>query len=373
MESLRVLVSGASIAGLSTAYWMNRLGYKVTVVEMASQLRTGGVAVDVRDKAVDVVKRMGIFEQLKANRLTTEAWEFKNADDITEGSMMLSDQDTQAAGNEDGVEIDREKLVNILFDTIKNDVECIFNDHITALEETSTGIVVTFKKDSQRSFDLVVGCDGLHSGVRKIWFGDETEYSHFLQIYFSVSTVNKLLTKPNTSQMYNVPDKAIMLNTYHDKTAIVFSFFSENEIPYNYRDEEQQRKIIREQFAGQSWRTAELLEEISNEKTFYFDKVCQIIMPSWTKGRVALVGDAAYCASPASGSGASLAMIGAATLADALEKHNGHFELAFQEYNKVLRPYIEDIQTTARVNIVASFVPRTEEAIRKRNAQTTPF
>lgn len=373
MESLRVLVSGASIAGLSTAYWMNRLGYKVTVVEMANQIRTGGVAVDVRDKAVDVAKRMGIFEQLKENRLTTEVWEFKNASDVTEGSMMPGSQDTQSADNGDGVEIDREKLVNILFDTIKHDVEFIFNDSITVLKETATEIVVAFKSGLQRSFDLVIGCDGLHSGVRKIWFGDETEYSRFLQIYFSVSTVNKLLTKPNTSQMYNVPDKAIMLNTYNDKTAIVFCFFSENEIPYNYRDEEQQRKIIQEQFAGQSWRTTELLEEISNEKSFYFDKVCQIIMPSWTKGRVALVGDAAYCASPASGSGASLAMIGAATLVDALEKHNGNFGLAFQEYNQVLRPYIENVQATAQINIIESFVPRTEEAIRKRNAQTTPF
>ena len=375
MESVKdknVLVSGASIAGLSTAWWMNKLGYKVTVVEMASEPRTTGAAFDVKGTAIDIAKRMGIFEQLKSNRLHVDLVEFKNAEDITEGLIILKNEDADLT--DDDIEIERDKFVHILFDSLKNDVEFIFNDSITALNETKDDLKVSFKNGPQRTFDLVFGCDGMHSNVRKVRFGHEKKYTYFLDAYFSITIVNKLLIKQKTMQMYNVPDKAITLNAYNNKTDIIFCFFSDEEIPYNYRDEEQQREIILKQFGGQkSWRTAELLEEVQCSKNFYFDKFCQIKMPSWTKGRVALVGDAGYCASPAAGMGGSLAMIGAATLADALEKHNGNFELAFQDYNQNLRPFIEEVQATAELNVRENFIPRTEEAIRLRNTETVAF
>ncbi|MET4137779.1 2-polyprenyl-6-methoxyphenol hydroxylase-like FAD-dependent oxidoreductase [Pedobacter sp. UYP1] len=182
-----------------------------------------------------------------------------------------------------------------------------------------------------------------------------------------------MLIKPNTSQMYNEPDKAIMLNAYNNKTDIIFCFYSEKEIFYDYRNEQQQREIILHQFAGQSWRTPELLEEVKNTKTFYFDKLSQIKMPSWTKGRVALVGDAGYCASPAAGMGGSLAINGASALADAMQKHSGNFELAFQDYNINLRSFIEEVQANAVRFGLEVMVSRTEEAIRKRNALEVPF
>ncbi|MBB6107690.1 2-polyprenyl-6-methoxyphenol hydroxylase [Mucilaginibacter lappiensis] len=374
MESLKekkVLVSGASFAGLSTAYWMNKLGYKVTVVEIAKELRKGGTPVDIRENTVDIVKRMGIFEQIKSNRLNMEVMEFKNTDDVTEGSITLKKEGEQILVDE--CEIERDILLNILFDSLKNEVEFIFSDSITALNESREDIQVTFKNGSQRSFDLVFGCDGLHSTIRKIWFGHETEYMHFLQAYFSITIVNKSLIKQNTSQMYNVPGKAVMLNAYNNKTDIVLCFFSEKEITYDYRDEEQQRDIILKQFTGGTWRTPELLAEVQHSKTFYFDKLCQIKMLSWTKGRVALVGDAGYCASPAAGMGGSLAINGAAALADAFQKHNGDFELAFQDYNKNFRPFIEEIQEGAVKFGLEMLVPRTEEAIRERNTQTETF
>ncbi|MDP9081682.1 MAG: FAD-dependent monooxygenase [Bacteroidota bacterium] len=374
MESLKnkkVLISGASIAGLSAAWWMNSLGYQVTVVELAGEPRTAGAAIDLRGDAIDAVKRMGIFERLKANRLNVEMVAFKNADDSTAGSMLPNSEGAEPPDDE--IEIERDKFISILFDDLKNDVEFIFNNSITALNETEDDIKVTFKSGPQRAVHLVLGCDGAHSGTRRIWFGDESEYAHFMQAYFSITIVNKLLVKQKTMHMYNVPDKGIMLNAYNNKTDIIFCFNSEKEIPYDYRDEEQQRKIILDAFAGESWRTEELLEEVRQSKNLYFDKFCQIKMPSWTKGRVALVGDAAYCASPAAGMGGSLSIIGAAALADALQKHDGDFTPAFADYNKNLRPFIEEIQATAELNLKESFIPRTEDAIRKRNSKTTNF
>lgn len=157
MESLKeksVLISGASIAGLSTAYWMNRLGYKVTVIELADKPRTAGAAIDIKGMAFDISKRMGIFEQLKANRLNVEKIEFKNADDISEDSIVLN-EDPESINDE--IEIERDQFMNILFNKLKNDVEFIFNNSITDLNETQEKIDVSFKNDSQRSFDLVLG------------------------------------------------------------------------------------------------------------------------------------------------------------------------------------------------------------------------
>ena len=371
LKDKKVLVSGASIAGLSTAYLLNKIGYQLTIVELAKEPRTAGAAIDLRGNTIDIVKRMGIYKQLKSNRLSVEMIEFKNADDVTEGSLLLKNGDGELP--DDDIEIERDKFIGILLEALKNEVEFIFDDSILALNETRDDIKVTFKSGTQRAFDLVFGCDGSHSGVRKIWFGHEAEYVYFLEAYFSISIVNKLLVPQKTMQMYNVPGKAVMINAYNNKTDIIFCFLSEKEIPYDYRDVAQQRNIILEQFAGQGWKTAELLEEVRHSKNFYFDKFCQIKMPSWTKGRVALVGDAGYCASPAAGMGASLSIEGAATLADALQKHNGNFELAFQDYNQNLRPFIEEVQATAELNVRENFIPRTEEAIRKRNAQEMPF
>lgn len=374
MESLkekRVLISGASFAGLSTAYWMNKLGYNVTVIEIAKSLKKGGTPVNIMENTIDIVKRMGLFDQIQANKITMEMMEFKNSDDVTERFSHIQIDKEQHA--EEEYEIERDVLLNIMFEAIKDDVEFIFDDSIASLKEENNGIEVAFKGGQDRSFDLVFGCDGIHSAVRKYWFGEEAEFSHFLQTYFSITIVDKLLIPENTTQMYNEPGKMIMLNAYNNKTDIVLCFFSEQEISYDYRDEEEQRHIILSQFSGTGWRTPELLEEVKNSKTFYFDKLCQMKMPSWTKGRVALVGDAGYCASPAAGRGGSLAIDGAAALADAFQKCHNNFELAFQEYNESFRPFIEEVQADVINFGLEVLIPRTEEAIRERNKQEKIF
>jgi len=365
-DAKRVLVSGASFAGLSTAYWLSKLGYDVTIVETASGLRTGGTAVNIEGQTIGIARRMWILEPIRANRLNLERWDYKNADDVTEGSLMQ--RRDGAAPPDDELEVERDTLLRLLHDLVKNDVHLVFNDSVTALRETADAIIATFRDGSERSFALLFGCDGSHSNVRKLWFGSEARYVHFLEQYFSITIVDKSLIERNTAQMFNVPGKGVMLNAYKDKTDIIFCFVSEKEIPYDYRDEAQQRRIITEQFAGMGWRTAELLEEVRASKSFYFDKLCQVRMPSWTKGRVALVGDAAYCASPAAGKGGSLAIDGAAALADALAKHPGDFSRAFKEYDESFRPFIEQVQADAVRFGLEGLCPRTEEAIWKRNA-----
>lgn len=368
-EGSHVLVSGASFAGLATAYWMNRLGYKVTVVEIAKGLKRGGTPVDIREGTVDIVKRMGLFERIWSKRLKPKRTEFRDAGGVTVAALPPQADDGQNATEE--CEIERDVLLEIMFDEIRNDVEFIFDDSIANLDERGREVDVTFNSGGQRSFVLVFGCDGNHSAVRRMRFGPESEYAFFLQNYFGIAILDKLLIEEDTTQIYNVPGKAVMLNAYNGKTDIVFSFFSENEIPYDYRDQDQQRRILHQQFAEEGWRTREMLEEISRCPDFYFDKFCQTKMPSWTKGRVALVGDAGYCASPAAGMGGSLAIVGATALADAFQKHDRNFEEAFKEYNRSLRPFVEEVQVNAAEFGLNLFVPRTEEDIRERNRQLT--
>ena len=364
---LSVLVSGASFAGLTTAFWMNRLGYKVTVVEIAKGLKMGGSPVDIKDRTVDIVKRMGLLEQIQASSLKAKAIDFLDAN----GTPMakLPPQVGDEPDTHPEYEIERDTLLQMLFQAVERDTEFLFDDRVARIEESADQVTVNFKSGKQQTFSFVFGCDGNHSSVRRMCFGEESAYSHFLENYFSIAIVDKLLIEEDTAQMYNVPSKAVMLNAYHNKTDIIFCFHSGAEISYDYRDQMEQRDIILQQFSGEGWRTTELLKETAHSRNFYFDKMCQIRMPSWTKGRVALVGDAAYCASPAAGLGGSLAIIGATALADAFTKYPEDYAMAFQEYNDSLRPFVEDVQAQAVNFGLEMFVPRSEEALRKRNAQ----
>jgi 2-polyprenyl-6-methoxyphenol hydroxylase-like FAD-dependent oxidoreductase len=365
----QVLISGASFAGLASAYWMHQLGYDVTVVEIAPGVRTGGTAVNIRGNTIDIVKRMGIFARIRENRLSLRQWEFKSEDDRTVRRLVVRGEGEPPP--EDDYEIERDVLINILFDAVRDRCEIVFGDSVEGLSETDR-VHVSFKRQESRPFDLVLGCDGTHSSVRKIWFGAEAQYMYYLQQYFSITIVDKLLIERDTAQLFNVPGKVVMLNAYKNKTDIIFGFVSENEIPYDYRDEARQRRIIAEQFFGVGWRTSELLKEVESSQSFYFDKLCQIRMPSWSRGRVALVGDSAYCASPAAGMGGSLAIDGAAALGDAMRSAAGDYALAFRNYDQNFRPFINEVQADAVRVGLETLIPRTEEAIRERNSKTEP-
>jgi 2-polyprenyl-6-methoxyphenol hydroxylase-like FAD-dependent oxidoreductase len=363
-QSSSVLVSGASFAGLATAWWMNKLGYSVTVVEIAKGLRKGGTPVNIREGVIDVVRRMNLLDRIISASLPPRPMTFLDA-----YGLPLPLSLSQAEEPEEEYEIERDVLLDMLFSEVEEHVEFLFADSISGLDESADDVAVTFASGRQRSFSLVVGCDGTHSAVRRMCFGEESSFLLFLQCYFSLTIVNRLLIEEDTSQMLNVPGKTVMLNAYNGKTDIAFCYFSEKEIVYDRRHQDEQKRLIREHFEGEGWRAGELLEEMSHCDDFYFDKLCQVRMESWSKGRVALVGDAGYCPSAAAGMGGSVAILGAAALADALQKHPGDLRTAFQEYDQSFRPVVEGIQAHAVEFGLEMFLPRSEEAIKKRNIQ----
>ena len=360
-----VLISGASFAGLASAWWMSELGYSVTVVEIAKGLRKGGTPVNIRDGVIDVVRRMNLLDRIKSESLPPRPMTFLDS----QGSPLPLDLSQAEEQPDQEYEIERDILLDLLFNKVMDHAEFFFGDSISQLEESEDEVAVTFASGRQRSFSLVLGCDGTHSAVRKMCFGEESSFLLFLQSYFSLTIVEKLLIKENTSEMLNVAGKTIMLNAYNGKTDIAFCFSSEQEIDYDRRNTDEQKRMICENFEDGGWRTRELLDEMSSCDDFYFDKLCQIRMRSWSKGRVALVGDASYCPSPAAGMGGSVAILGAAALADALGKHPDDFKAAFQAYDESFRPIVEAIQIQAVEFGLEMFLPRSEDAIRERNVR----
>ena len=358
----RVLVSGASFAGLATAYWMNRLGYRVTVVEIAAGLRKGGTPVDIKDGTIDTVRRMGLLDAVRAKSLPPRRLEFKTAGDATEAVLP-----GQPVASVEQYEIHRDDLLDIMFGASAHDVDVVFDCSGERLAASADGGTAWFADGSRQDFALVFGCDGSRSKTRRLVFGGDDTCSHFLKNYFLIKVVGKTFIDSNVTQIHSVPGRTVMLNGYDDSTDIVFGFHSEQEIAYDHRDKAQQRRLIRERFGELGWRTPALLAEIEADDEFYFDKLCQIRMPAWTKGRVALVGDAGYCPSAAAGMGGSLAIIGAAALADALQNHHGNFAAAFRDYDEGLRPLVDEIQEEAVSFGLAMFAPETEAAIVARN------
>ena len=274
----RVLVSGASFAGLATAFWLDRLGYQVTVVEIASGLRRGGTPVDIEGETIGVLQRMGMLDAVRAKALPPRAFEFKDAEDRTLGGFGLeTDADAPPRAR---FEIHRDDLLDILFAGIKGSVELLFGRSIQHLEDGVGEVTVTLNDGTRRSYALVFGCDGNRSNIRKLVFGDETDFAYFMggYVYLKVVPVTGILP-PNVSQVFSVPGRTVMLNGYDDRTDIGLAFRTDGEIQYDYRDRAQQRAMIHDHFDGLGWKAPAALKHIGTDDDFYFDRINQIRMP----------------------------------------------------------------------------------------------
>ncbi|QNE18777.1 FAD-binding monooxygenase [Kribbella qitaiheensis] len=367
--SKNVLISGAGIAGPTLAYWLHRYGFRPTVVEVAPTPRPGGQTVDIRGIAREVVTRMGLMPAIKDRLMHELGMEYVNASGRRSAALPVELFD--GGGPVAEIEILRGDLAEILLDATAGEVEYLYGDSVTALAEDERGVVVTFREGGERRFDLVVGADGVHSRVRSIAFGPESEYVRHLGGYGSFFTVDAPEPLDGWMKIHSAPGgRWVGLRPDHDpRQAKALLSFRSPTITYNRRDVQEQKALLVKTFAGIGWQTAKILEQLPEADDFYFDTTSQVVVPEWSRGRVALVGDAGYCGSPLAGHGTALSLVGAYCLASELAIADGNHLRAYPEYQRRMQPYVDQRMELPPGGLKMA-MPMTKTGIRLRDAST---
>jgi 2-polyprenyl-6-methoxyphenol hydroxylase-like FAD-dependent oxidoreductase len=365
MKNRTVLISGASIAGPALAYWLHRHGFHPVIVEHAPSPRPGGQAVDLRGVARDVVERMDVMPEVRRDSVDERGLAFVNRAGRRSASMPAELFGGEGIVAE--IEIMRGDLTRILYETTRDHTEYLFGNRIVELTQGDGGVSVVFADGAARTVDLVVGADGVHSGVRALAFGPETDYIRHLGAYTSYFTVPDPGDLDGWFLMHNAPGGRVAgIRPERGGTAKASLSFTSPPLRYERRDVRQQQQILAAAFAGVGWRVPALLDAMRDATDFYFDAICQVQVERWSRGRVALIGDAGYCGSPLTGLGTSMSMVGAYVLAGELAATPDDHDAAFARYQHEMRAYVAACQKLPPGG-VNGFAPKSQTMISLRN------
>ena len=364
MENRDVLVVGASVAGPTLAYWLRRYGFNPTVVERTPSLRAGlgGHAVDLFGPAVDVAERMGVLQQVMDARTRTEVLSFlrpgKSPVDVNMDRLIAGVSDRH-------VEVMCGELASILYEAARSDVQYVFGDTVRTLNETPDAVEVTFERSAPRRFGLVVGADGLHSIVRRLVFGDEGQFLHYIGGYLAVFTVPNYLHLDGRMALHTTPGKVVGMYPVRQtgEARAGFLFRRAQPFVYDHRDKEQQKALLRQTYAGEGWEAPRLLAEMDAAEDLYFDSISQVIMNEWSRGRMTLVGDAGYSPGPAVGGGTSIAMVGAYVLAGELSRAGGDPAVALPSTDDKMREFVRRARKLGTATM-GTLIPATPAQVR---------
>ncbi len=365
MKNKNILISGTGIAGVTLAYWLNEYGFKPTLLESSNQFREGGYMIDFWGEGVDVADKMGILSDIEKQDLKILNMAHVNQDNKRREN--LKGDFVRSLFNKRIYNVLRSNLAKILYKKIQGKVQCIFGNSIKTIEQNDSEVKVVLNDGTCRIFDLVIGSDGLHSNVRNLVFGPESEFEQFFGYYISSFTIDNYLKDEKVFYNYTLPNKQVFIYPIkNNQLAALFIFRSKEKIDYDRHDKETQKSILRNTFSSIGLEVPMLLEKMENAKDFFFDSVSQIKLQKWSKGRVCLVGDACYCPSLLSGQGASLAMTGAYILAGELKAAEGEYQDAFQKYEHLLSTIVSKKQKLA-AKLAKTFIPKTKINLRVRN------
>jgi 2-polyprenyl-6-methoxyphenol hydroxylase-like FAD-dependent oxidoreductase len=362
-----VLISGASIAGPTLAFWLDRFGYEVTVVERASGPRKGGYAVDLRGPAMEVVSRMGVVPQLSKSHVNVEKVTFLDCDGTPAGIIRPQAVSGGVAGRD--LEVPRTALMETVLDAMGNGVEFIYNESISAIGQDAEKVHVTFASGKKQEFDLVFGADGVNSTTRKLTIDPLAECLKYLGYCYVGFSIPNVFDVWNENVSWNIPGKAAVLFSTSDRSQAnaLLEFLTDNPPYERMRNDQDVRALFKEQFAGFGWGVPKLLELMEQADDLFYDGTTYVDLQTWSQGRVALVGDAAYGPSFFTGQGGSLAMVGAYVLAVELFRAGNHAE-AFASYEATMRPFVESNRAMIEP-LIAFLHPRTQAEIDHRNEE----
>jgi 2-polyprenyl-6-methoxyphenol hydroxylase-like FAD-dependent oxidoreductase len=367
MRNNEVLVSGAGIAGAALAYWLRTAGFAVTVVERAPAPRHGGQTVDLRGAGREVISRMGLMDQARAVTVDQAGMALVDAKGRFRATMPVDAFGGEGIISE--IEILRGDLARVLYEATLPDTEYVFDDTITGLAQDDDGVDVTFEKAPPRRFGLVVGADGLHSAVRALAFGPETGCVRPLGVHTAWYTAFEEMDLGGWYLMFNAPGGLVASARPGRLPGEIKAglAFRSAPIAYDRHDPAAQKALVASRFAEVTgWEVPRLLRAMETAPDFFLESMGQVHLDRWSRGRVALIGDAGHCATPLTGLGTSLALVGAYVLAGELATADDH-RAAFGRFDEIMRPYVTEAQRLPPGG-AAGFAPSSALAIRLRAA-----
>jgi 2-polyprenyl-6-methoxyphenol hydroxylase-like FAD-dependent oxidoreductase len=347
MADNTVLISGAGIAGPTLAFWLRAAGFVPTLVESAPTLRTGGYVIDFWWLGYNIAERMGLASDL--DRIGYHMRELRIVNGRGERVTGFGTAVFRELTGGRYVTVARSDLSRLLFERIKGKMEVFFGDEIVEIQEHARYATVRLKHGGERRFGLVIGADGLHSNVRRLAFGPEHRFEILLGYVVAAFEVRGYRPRDeNVYVAYNEPGRMLGRFTLHDDcTLFLFVFAYDGAHAGHALDLPGQKGLLRKIYDSGKWESPRILDALDRTQELYFDRVSQIRMQTWSRGRVALVGDAAFCVSLLAGQGSALAMTAAYVLAGELAKAKGRHEEAFGRYEDQLRSYIVSKQRGA--------------------------
>jgi 2-polyprenyl-6-methoxyphenol hydroxylase-like FAD-dependent oxidoreductase len=368
-RSMKIAINGAGVAGPALAYWLRRSGHEPTLIEKSPHFRSGGYIIDFWGVGYTVAEKMGILPEIKAEGYSVEEVRFVDHHGRKVGGFdasvflrMTHDRFTS---------LPRGDLAATIYHAIGDGVETIFGDSISAIEEHGDGVRTGFETGATRDFDLVIGADGLHSRVRELVFGSEAQFE--TQLGYRVAAFETVGYRPRDELVYvsyAIPGRQVSRFAMRDdRTLFLLVFAAEYMAGPEPDDADQSKALLRRVYGDAGWETPEILKEMDKVEEIYFDRVSQIRMERWSKGRVMLIGDAASAVSLLAGEGTGLGLTEAYVLAGELARAGGDYDTAFRRHEERLRPFIEGKQKSA-ANFASAFAPKTGWGVWLRNQFT---